>query len=202
MRNYEYIVAGLPVLSRDASTKERFDVDSIIAQIREQLSKKDNESVDFLLSSCTGSDLSPEMYAKAFKSSCRFTREYMKYDFLVRNAKVDYINKSLGRPEGMDIMTVEGMDLDSIEGRQQVDAVLYGTDILKRERGLDDLMWAKIDDLTGLQIFTIDYILGFVAKLMIIDRWFKLNPETGRELFRRLVEEIRSTYDNKKQNII
>ena len=36
-------------------------------------------------------------------------------------------------------------------------------------------------------------ILGFTAKLKIIDRWNKLDPETGRELFRKLVDEIRKT---------
>ena len=70
--------------------------------------------------------------------------------------------------------------------------VLQGTDILARERGLDELMWARIDEIVGLQVFTIDAILGFAAKLQIIARWLKLDPETGRELLRRLVDEIRN----------
>ena len=53
-----------------------------------------------------------------------------------------------------------------------------------------------------MDVFDIEAILGFIAKLKIIDRWDKLDPETGRELFRKLVEEIRSTYDNKKNNMI
>ena len=39
-------------------------------------------------------------------------------------------------------------------------------------------------------------------RLKITDRWLKLDEKTGKELFRKLVDEIRSTYDNKKQNLI
>ena len=63
-------------------------------------------------------------------------------------------------------------------------------------------MWKRIDEITVMDVFDIEAILGFIAKLKIIDRWDRLDPETGRELFRKLVEEIRSTYDNKKNNMI
>ena len=53
----------------------------------------------------------------------------------------------------------------------------------------------KIDELTGMQVFSLDVILGFVAKLHIIDRWLRLDPESGRKLFAQLVDEIRN---NKK----
>lgn len=63
-------------------------------------------------------------------------------------------------------------------------------------------MWKKVDELTIMDVFDIEAILAFIVKLKIIDRWEKLDPATGRELFRKLVDEIRSTYDNKKNNII
>ena len=73
--------------------------------------------------------------------------------------------------------------------------------IAKAEKLWDDLRWQKVDELTAMDVFDLELILGFVARLQIIDRWLKLDPESGRELFRKLVEDIRSTYDNKKQNI-
>ena len=79
--------------------------------------------------------------------------------------------------------------------------VLNRADLLQRERGLDDLRWQKVDELTAMDVFDLELILGFVAKLKIIDRWLQLDPESGRELFRKLVEDVRSTYDNKKQDI-
>lgn len=63
-------------------------------------------------------------------------------------------------------------------------------------------MWQKIDEITISDVFDIEFILGFLAKLNIIGRWLKLDPETGRTMFRQLVDDIRKTYDNKKQNDI
>ena len=54
-------------------------------------------------------------------------------------------------------------------------------------------MWEKADSLTELDLFDIDIILAFIAKIEIADRWSKLDEDTGRELFRRLVNEIRNT---------
>ena len=101
-----------------------------------------------------------------------------------------YLNRALGRPEGQDVIDLEAgefMEAGAIE------SVLSLTDLLAREKGLDDAMWDKIVQITELDIFDIDVILGFVARLKIVDRWLRLDPEKGRELFRKLVDEIRNT---------
>ena len=54
-------------------------------------------------------------------------------------------------------------------------------------------MWNRIEEINVMKVFDLDVILGFTACLKIVDRWLKLDPETGRELFRKLVEEIRSS---------
>ena len=79
------------------------------------------------------------------------------------------------------------------EGRAEVLEVLEQSDILARERGLDRLLWDKIDELTQAHVLDLDVILGMVAKVKITDRWNKLDPKTGRALFRSLVQEIRNT---------
>ena len=202
MDNYEYIIAGLPALQQAPSGASHADADRIMASIREQLSEKDNALVDLLLSGWDAESLDSAFYLKALNHRNRFIREYFAYDLNLRNLKVEYLNKSLGRPEDMDIVRLEGMDGSDFEGRQEIMSVLEGADILKRERGLDDLMWKKIEELTIMDVFDIEVILGFIARLKIIDRWDKLDPDTGNELFRKLVEEIRATYDNKKNNLI
>lgn len=186
------------------------DVDAIIEEIREQLSPEDIAELQTLLDGFESGKLTPEFYAGALASRQDFIREYFRFDLNVRNTKVAYLNEAIGRPEGTDIMypcgsgwqaapgtvtekpdgcTYEPGDYD---GEPEVSAVLNGSDILERERGLDNIMWAKVEELTNLHIFDLDIILGFVVRLKIIDRWLKLDPETGRELFGRLVAEIRS----------
>ena len=192
MNNYEYIVASLPVITSDY--RGELDYEGVIAEIRSQLSKKDNALLDKLLDGFVAENLNADFYLDALASKDAFIREYFSYDLDVRNTRVEFLNKALNRPDGLDILALDPeAEPREFEGRKQVMTVLEGSDILERERGLDELMWAKIDDIVGLQVFTIDAILGFAAKLQIIVRWLKLDPETGRELFRRLVDEIRNT---------
>jgi len=190
MDNYEYIIASLPVLSEKAPGK--VDADALISEIRGDLSSRDNALMDLLLEGYGDGTQDAGFYMRALGCGNAFLRKFFTYDLAVRNAKVDYLNKALGRPEGQD-KVILGEEEPDFDDRAEVDAVLNGNDILARERGLDDLMWNEIDELTRMDVFDIEAILGFTAKLKIIDRWNKLDPETGRELFRKLVEEIRKT---------
>ena len=63
-------------------------------------------------------------------------------------------------------------------------------------------MWRKADELTLWSLFDMSVILAFTAKLKGVERWEKLDSETGQEYFRKLVQEIRATYDNKKNTDI
>lgn len=192
MNNYEYIIASLPVLSSDF--RGSLDYESIVSDIAEQLSGKDRTLLETLLDGFDSDKLNREFYDKALASSNSFIKGYFKYDLCVRNLRVEFINRNLSRPEGTDTITILSEDFE-FEDSDKVAEILAQSDILKRERGLDDLMWAKIDELCGMQVFSIDVILGFTAKLQIIARWLKLDPQTGRELFKQLVNEIRN---NKK----
>ena len=187
MNNYEYIIASLPVPDR----AEKLDPEAIIAEIRSQCSDEDNALVDLLLDSFESGNLDRGFYVKALSSRNPFIRDYLGWDLRVRNAKAEYLCGKLGLPADQDTIDLPGsLEFD---GRERVDAVLSGTDILAREKGLDDLMWEKAEELTMMHVFDIDVILSFIARIKITDRWNKLDPEKGRSLFRNLVEEIRKT---------
>ena len=200
MNNYEYIIAGLPDLlpGQDGGTEE--EGRRLVQDIRDLLSDKDKLLVDFLTSCLETENLNEEFYSKALEHSNRFIREYFDYDLKMRNLKVRYLNKALERPEAQDCIYLDNSETEGFEGEAEINAVLEGKDILQRERGLDELMWKKIEDITALDVFNVDVILGFIAKLMIVDRWVKLNPQTGHAMFVKLVDEVRATYDNKKSS--
>ena len=42
-----------------------------------------------------------------------------------------------------------------------------------------------------LDYFDLDVVLAFVVKLKMVERWLRLDEATGRELFRKLVKEIK-----------
>ena len=190
MNNYEYIIASLPVLSQDDRSSGRLDVDGILEEISGQLSTSDRKWLDFVLDGFDPDKLDRDFYLRAARSGNGFIKEYFSYDLDVRNAKVSWLNRMLERPEGTDTLV---MGEDEPEKFQEVQDVLATDDILARERGLDDLMWRKAEELTLMHVFDLDVILGFATRLKIIDRWLKLDPESGRQLFRKLVEEIRNT---------
>ena len=190
MNNYEYIIAGLPFLSQDG--REAPDTEAILADIREQLSEKDANTLDFLLSAYAPDMPDAAFYLEAQKSRNRFIREFFALDLGVRNAKVEYLNRSLGRPEGTDVVNPDPeQDLPEFDQEPEVDAILETDDILGRERALDNFYWKSADALTVLDVFDLDLILAFVVKLKQVERWLKLDEATGRELFRKLVKEIK-----------
>lgn len=199
MNNYEYIVASLPVIEPGSRLGSSSAANAIIDDIREQLSNKDNALVTMLLDGFDPEKLNAGFYRACIGSGSRFLREYFLFDLFLRNTKVEYLNASLGRPEGKDVLLLEELEDYEFEQKEEIVEILSGTDIIGREKGLDMAIWGHVEEVTTMDVFDMDAILGFIARLKIIDRWDKLDPETGAELFRRLIKEIRATYDNKKQ---
>lgn len=207
MANYEYIVASLPDITTGWKFGEKTPED-YIEEIVSLCSDNDRELISFLLSGYSDGNLDVSFYAKALTHSNRFIQEYFRFDLNVRNAKVRYLNKALGRPSDKDILSFnEDTDPQVLEAAASefeeaasMESVLAQTDILSRERGIDDLMWEKISDLTTFNYFDIDAILGFIAKLNIVARWYRLDEQTGREMFKRLVDEVRGTFKGVEYN--
>lgn len=185
MNNYEYIIASLPVIRPEDRTD--IGADSVIDGIRECLDAGDADLFDFVLGYYLPEGPSREFYESAFKSGNAFVRDYFRFDVNVRNSKVNYLNGELGRPQGQDVLDLGDGEYDELD---EVMQVLSGTDILERERGLDLIMWGKAEDLVRMHLFDMDVIISFVVRLKIIDRWLRLDPESGRAMFERLVEEI------------
>lgn len=205
MDNYHYIIASLPVLTPDY----KFSVDTpdeIIAEIKSQCSAKDLKVIEALQEGLASENLSETFYRKALSHKNDFVREYFRFDLAVRNAKVEYLNRELARPAGKDVIdvssdtededgnTVKGIDCGEFAFEAQVQAALGSADILSRERAMDQLYWQMIDQETVFDYFNLRAVLGFIAKLNIVSRWFKLDEQTGREMFARLVGEVRGTF--------
>ena len=207
MKNYEYIIASLP----DITTGWKFGdkgPEDYIEEIIDLCSDKDRMLIGFLLSGYHEENLNTDFYAKALVHADAFIREYFRFDLNIRNAKVKYLNKALGRPADKDILSF-GEDTDQrvldaaeaeFEEAADLETILNSGDILSRERGIDDLMWEKISDLTTFNYFDIDAVLGFITNLNIVARWYKLDEHTGREMFKKLVDEVRGTFKGVEYN--
>lgn len=206
MNNYEYIVSSLPILSRNFDFSN-CSPESILDEIQAQCSDKDKTLIAFLLRGFDAESLCEDFYREALTHSNRFIREYFAFDLQVRNAKVRYLNTQLERPTGKDILDINAdedapvVEIGEFEEEKELESILSGEDLLIREKGLDDLSWKKVDEITTFNYFDIEAILGFICKLQTTARWFRLDEATGREMFRKLVEEIRGTFQGVKYEV-
>ena len=191
MNNYEYLIASLPDITPDWKDSGEMSGDAFVDWLREGCSDSDRKLIDFLREGFSAENLNKDFYLRALSHRDRFLREYFRFDLNVRNAKVEYLNRELGRAAGTDIFLT---DENGFEEEARLGDVLGSGDILSREKGIDDLMWEKIESLTTFDYFDIDAILGFIAKLNIAMRWNRLDPETGREMFSRIVKEVRGSF--------
>ena len=210
MSNYEYIISSLPYLTMDFKYPGQAGFNSVISDIKRDLDDRDAALVDFLIKGFTDKNLDADFYAEALRSRNRFLREYFRFDLNLRNAKVRYLNAQLGREPDQDVMTgedpeAEDVDIDGFRFNggefmeaAKVDAILADTDLVSREKGLDDILWDKIDNLAIFHYFDIEAILAYIAKLHIVTRWLNLDEEVGRDVFRRLLKDVRGTYKGAK----
>ena len=207
MSNFEYIISSLPFLTADYKYEDGQGFYTVLEEIKYNLGEKDTEALNFLLDGFDPKKLDADFYAQALKSPIAFVKEYFRFDLNLRNAKVRYLNRALGRPEDQDVVTgmgtgeEEDLDIDGFrftggdfEEDLKVQSALESTSLLDRERALDDIIWGKIDSLETFHYFDLTAVLAYVAKLHIVDRWLALDEEKGRELFHKLVQEVKGTF--------
>ena len=210
MSNFEYIISSLPYLTMDFKYAGQTGFNSVISDIKRDLDEHDQGLVDFLIKGFSEKELNADFYANALRSRNRFLREYFRFDLNLRNAKVRYLNAQLGREPDQDVMTgedpeAEDVDIDGFrftggefEEALKVDNILADKDLVSREKGLDDLLWDKIDGLSTFHYFDIEAVLAYIAKLHIVTRLLNLVEEVGRDVFRRLLKDVRGTYKGVK----
>ena len=208
MNNYVYIIAGLPDFTPDWRQGDK-SLEDYLHQVKELLSEKDQETLKLIEDGFNKEKIGLEFYKEALASRSTFIQEFFQFDLNVRNAKVRYLNQALGRDPQKDVLSLadpdaeeKGIEVEEPEFKEeaQLQSILEGKDILARERGIDDLYWDKIDELTLFNYLDFDKILGVMVKMMIIRRWLILDEETGRAMFKKLVDEVRGTFKGVEYN--
>ena len=208
MNNYVYIIAGLPDFTPDWRQGDK-SLEDYLHQVKELLSEKDQETLKLIEDGFNKEKIGLEFYKEALASRSTFIQEFFQFDLNVRNAKVRYLNQALGRDPQKDVLSLvdpdaeeQGIEVEEPEFKEaaRLQAILEGKDILARERGIDDLYWDKIDEITLFDYLNFSKILGMVVKMMIIRRWLILDEERGREMFKRLVDEVRGTFKGVEYN--
>ena len=192
MDNYVYIVAGLPELA-SGFENTGFDYAAVKASIMELLSEKDQQEVEFMEQGFDENTLGADFYAKAAESKNRFIREYFDFDGRLRNMKVNYLAKRLGKSSDPYLVNLEDADF---EEEKQIQDILADADFVEREQKMDELKWEKASDIARMDYFNMNAILAFLVKAKTVQRWAELDADKGQEMFHKLVQEIRGSSAN------
>ena len=66
--------------------------------------------------------------------------------------------------------------------------------MIEKEKSIDKIRWDYLDEEIFFHFFTIEKIISFVVKLIIAERWMKMDKKTGKELLNRLIHELKTSY--------
>lgn len=136
----------------------------------------------------------------------RYIADWAVFNLNIRNLLSAYTCRKLGwdpnryivgnNPVADKIRTSKAKDFsitsEDIEYISLLMPIVAEEDITRRERLIDMVKWNWIEDYTFFAPFSVDVLLGYYAKLSIIERWITLNEETGEQTFRRIVTDLKS----------
>lgn len=171
-----------------------FDYERICQQLQEHLNGSDVQRLRLLLMGLEPHRQTPYLYAVTAKNPCRYIQEYFDYDRLLRNAQAVAAAKKMNvAPDDYIVGEYNPATLS-----EEITQVVAKSDILTREEQLDKLRWQKVNEITVFNYLDIEYLLAYVTKAAIVDRWIKLDKTKGEAFFKLLVSEVRGTFDIRK----
>lgn len=73
--------------------------------------------------------------------------------------------------------------------------VLEQQDLLEREKAIDRIKWSYIDELNTFNYFTIDVVLGYLLKLIMLERWLDLDVESGQAAINNVMANLEGSFE-------
>ncbi len=143
-------------------------------------------------------------YREAEACGNRFLREWSRFDRTLRNMCAATAARRAGRDAAQ---AVVGDDADTqaiarnagsdfgLKGEsdyaETVSAILTDElNLMEKERRLDALRLAYVDELTAFSYFDTDAVLAYMVRVNMVHRWQSLDAAAGREMFDRLLSAL------------
>lgn len=153
------------------------------------------------------SELYAAYYRYASGSSCRFLREWCEADRNLRNITAALTARQRGFSVG-DHLIGGGEIVQQLVRSSAADFGLKGEvgyvdaligalsendNLIDKEHRIDMIRWSLAEDIATFDYFNIGFLLSYIVRLALVDRWAKLDQERGREMFRALVGSLSAT---------
>ena len=145
-----------------------------------------------------------EYYKYALKCPNRVLREWFEMNLNVTNILTALIAKKYGWNVA-DYIQGENEVCEMIRNSNARDFGLgleldYVADLMKivecedpveKEKRIDAFKWLWLEEKTFMDVFSVEAVFAYMCKLEMLERWEKLDVETGRETFRQIIENLR-----------
>jgi len=125
--------------------------------------------------------------------NCREFEKDPEEELIGDNFVTEAVNKSSAKDFGLAPI------LDYVG---QVISIAEKDNLLAREKSLDQFRWDQLDEFTRFHYFSLEVILAYTIKLQMVYRWMELDEQTGRELFKQLIEELKESFEFSKEFMI
>lgn len=116
--------------------------------------------------------------------------------FAARKYKQDVSSVIVGHTEVCEqLRTSNARDFGLSEKLDYFESLLHIAeieDLVEREKKIDQLKWNWLEKESFFHYFTIERVFVFLLQLEMIERWISLDKEKGNELFRQMIEKLKS----------
>ena len=146
-------------------------------------------------------------YLGASSVAHRFVRDWLEFDRDFRNIVAAYAARLWQKPTNSELVG-EGSLVESLSGNSTPELltgpeeewmrnlleVLPLRPAIAREKQLDLIRWQWLDSYTAFHYLDEYVVFAHMLKAGIVERWLRLDPKSGMELFRRMMAQTRGTY--------
>lgn len=80
---------------------------------------------------------------------------------------------------------------DVLDYYEEVAKLSDESDIVDRERKMDLFKWKWLDENTFFHYFSVEVLLSFLFKLEMTQRWLTLDKQTGEQMFRKIIQDLK-----------
>lgn len=149
-----------------------------------------NENRNLLTKAGWEVKLTENYFREAMKSGNEFLNQWMEFELNLKNLLLSMSNKKEQLPflefiiEANEIAALfkQNPSADfstesSLGFLNQVVKIIETENIIEREKKIDLLRWKQLEEMTFFNYFTVEAILSFIIKLMILERWAILKQE-------------------------
>ena len=168
---YECLLTGLPDIK--AGDAAPMSMEALEALLGESLREKDKEQLRLL-----------KKHGR--KGACPFVLDWLDFNRDLNNV----LTAEVCRKHGLELKGhILGEMPDDVD--PEVKTVSKTENLYERERQIDALRFAWLEERTRMITFSLENVLAYYLMAEMLNRWAVLTPEKGEVIFREMVSEMK-----------